>query len=153
MTNANVLPPRKRPALLWGAVCLLLLGMLLTLLPQARLNSSVLAMLPKQTLGAIPPALNDGFMQRLDRQLVWLVSPGKKADPAVARAWLTQLQNSTLLAEVKGPMDAESHRRGVPSSGSTVTALSITIPAHGLSMAARRRRSGSFPSSIRPSPA
>ncbi|HAT1571869.1 TPA: MMPL family transporter [Kluyvera cryocrescens] len=110
MTNANVLPPRKRPALLWGAGCLLLLGMLLTLLPQARLNSSVLAMLPKQTLGAIPPALNDGFMQRLDRQLVWLVSPGKKADPAVARAWLTQLQNSTLLAEVKGPMDAESQQ-------------------------------------------
>ncbi|WP_172728687.1 MMPL family transporter [Kluyvera cryocrescens] len=110
MTNANVLPPCKRPALLWGAVCLLLLGMLLTLLPQARLNSSVLAMLPKQTLGAIPPALNDGFMQRLDRQLVWLVSPGKKADPAVARAWLTQLQNSTLLAEVKGPMDAESQQ-------------------------------------------
>ncbi|WP_281549695.1 MMPL family transporter [Kluyvera cryocrescens] len=110
MTNANVLPPRKRPALLWGAVCLLLLGMLLTLLPQARLNSSVLAMLPKQTLGAIPPALNDGFMQRLDRQLVWLVSPGKKADPTVARAWLTQLQNSTLLAEVKGPMDAESQQ-------------------------------------------
>mgnify|MGYP000408502177 CR=1 FL=1 len=26
MTNANALPPSKRPALLWGAVCLLLLG-------------------------------------------------------------------------------------------------------------------------------
>ena len=110
MTNANALPPSKRPALLWGAVCLLLLGILLTLLPQARLNSSVLAMLPKQTLGAIPPSLNDGFMQRLDRQLVWLVSPGKKADPTVARAWLTQLQASKMLAEVKGPMDAESQQ-------------------------------------------
>ncbi|EPK7359394.1 MMPL family transporter [Kluyvera ascorbata] len=110
MTNANVLPPSKRPALLWGAVCLLLLGILLTLLPQARLNSSVLAMLPKQTLGAIPPSLNDGFMQRLDRQLVWLVSPGKKADPTVARDWLTQLQASKMLAEVKGPMDAESQQ-------------------------------------------
>ena len=110
MTNANALPPSKRPALLWGAVCLLLLGILLTLLPQARLNSSVLAMLPKQTLGAIPPALNDGFMQRLDRQLVWLVSPGKKADPTVARAWLTQLQASKMLAEVKGPMNAESQQ-------------------------------------------
>lgn len=110
MTNANALPPSKRPALLWGAVCLLLLGILLTLLPQARLNSSVLAMLPKQTLGAIPPSLNDGFMQRLDRQLVWLVSPGKKADPTVARAWLTQLQASKILAEVKGPMDAESQQ-------------------------------------------
>ncbi|MEX3021765.1 MMPL family transporter [Kluyvera sp. STS39-E] len=110
MTNANALPPSKRPALLWAVVGLLLLGMLLTLLPQARLNSSVLAMLPKQTLGAIPPALNDGFMQRLDRQLVWLVSPGKKADPAVAQKWLAQLSASTLLADVKGPMDAASQQ-------------------------------------------
>ena len=72
----------------------MMLGVLLMLLPQARLNSSVLAMLPKQALGAIPPALNDGFMQRLDRQLVWLVSPGKKADPTIARNWLAMLQQS-----------------------------------------------------------
>lgn len=110
MTNANALPPGKRPALLWGLVCLLMLGVLLSLLPQARLNSSVLAMLPKQTLGAIPPSLNDGFMQRLDRQLVWLVSPGKQADPQVAQAWLTLLKQSQALAEVKGPMDADSQQ-------------------------------------------
>lgn len=71
MTNANVLPPSKRPALLWGIVCLVMAAALLILLPQSRLNSSVLAMLPKQAMGDIPPALNDGFMQRLDRQLVW----------------------------------------------------------------------------------
>lgn len=110
MTNANALPPGKRPALLWGLACLLMLGLLLTLLPQARLNSSVLAMLPKQTLGAIPPGLNDGFMQRLDRQLVWLVSPGKQADPQAAQAWLTLLKRSQALAEVKGPMDADSQQ-------------------------------------------
>ncbi|QMG39235.1 MMPL family transporter [Citrobacter freundii] len=110
MMNANALPPSKRPALLWGIACLILLGVLLTLLPQSRLNSSVLAMLPKQTLGAIPPSLNDGFMQRLDRQLVWLVSPGKKADPQVARSWLSLLQKSQALAEVKGPMDADSQQ-------------------------------------------
>jgi len=110
MMNANALPPSKRPALLWGIACLILLGVLLTLLPQARLNSSVLAMLPKQTLGAIPPSLNDGFMQRLDRQLVWLVSPGKKADLQVARSWLSLLQKSQALAEVKGPMDADSQQ-------------------------------------------
>ncbi|EPY7309137.1 MMPL family transporter [Klebsiella quasipneumoniae] len=110
MTNANALPPSKRPALIWGVVCLILAGALLALLPQARLNSSVLAMLPKQTLGAIPPALNDGFMQRLDRQLVWLVSPGKQADPQVARDWLRLLQTSDALAELKGPMDAASQQ-------------------------------------------
>ena len=112
MTNANALPHRKslRPALLWATVCLILLGVLLSLLPGARLNSSVLAMLPKQTLGAIPPALNDGFMQRLDRQLVWLVSPGKEPDPRVAQQWLELLQSSGSLREVKGPMDAAGQK-------------------------------------------
>ena len=112
MTNANALPHRNglRPALLWATACLILAGVLLALLPGARLNSSVLAMLPKQTLGAIPPALNDGFMQRLDRQLVWLVSPGKEPDPRVAQAWLTLLQNSAALSEVKGPMDAAGQK-------------------------------------------
>lgn len=110
MTNANALPPSKRPALLWAFCCLLMLAALLTLLPKARLNSSVLAMLPKQAMGAIPPSLNDGFMQRLDRQLVWLVSPGKQADPQVARDWLALLEKSQALAEVKGPMDANSQQ-------------------------------------------
>jgi len=112
MTNANALPHRKslRPALAWAALCLVLLVMLLSLLPGARLNSSVLAMLPKQTLGAIPPALNDGFMQRLDRQLVWLVSPGKQPDPRAAQQWLNLLQRSSALNEVKGPMDAAGQK-------------------------------------------
>lgn len=112
MTNANALPHRNalRPAVLWAVVCQVLLGVLLSLLPGARLNSSVLAMLPKQTLGAIPPALNDGFMQRLDRQLVWLVSPGKEPDPHVAQQWLTLLQKSASLNEVKGPMDAAGQK-------------------------------------------
>ncbi|MCC5415756.1 MMPL family transporter, partial [Escherichia coli] len=110
MTNANVLPPSKRPALLWGLVCLVMAAALLILLPQSRLNSSVLAMLPKQAMGDIPPALNDGFMQRLDRQLVWLVSPGKEANPLVAQEWLTLLQKSAALGDVKGPMDAASQQ-------------------------------------------
>lgn len=112
MTNANALPHRnsRRPALAWALVCLALLGVLLTLLPGARLNSSVLAMLPKQSLGAIPPALNDGFIERLDRQLVWLVSPGKRPDPQVAQQWLSLLQQSGSLREVKGPMDAAGQK-------------------------------------------
>lgn len=98
-TNSRV------PALLWAALCLVLLTTLVALLPHARINSSVLAMLPKQALGTIPPALNDGFMQRLDKQLVWLVSPGKKADPTVAAHWLAQLQQADVVDHVKGPMN------------------------------------------------
>ena len=121
MTNANALPHRKslRPALLWAAGCLLMLGLLVSLLPGARLNSSVLAMLPTQTLGAISPALNDGFMQRLDRQLVWLVSPGKTRSArgaAVADAAATQ--RSTERGQGHG---RPGQQAGASFSGSTAT--------------------------------
>lgn len=112
MTNANVLPRTNspRPALLWSVVCLILLGVLLMLLPKARMNSSVLAMLPSQTMGTLPTALNDGFMQRLDKQLVWLVSPGKQASPEVAQYWLTLLHQSQSVNHLKGAMDAQSQQ-------------------------------------------
>lgn len=57
-----------------------------------------------------PPALNDGFIERLDRQLVWLVSPGKQPDPQVAQHWLSLLQGAGTLHEVKGPMDAAGQK-------------------------------------------
>jgi len=87
-----------------------MLGMLLALLPKARMNSSVLAMLPAQTMGALPAALNDGFMQRLDKQLVWLISPGKQANPEVAQYWLTLLGQSQVVNHLKGAMDAKSQQ-------------------------------------------
>jgi len=112
MTNVNALPQNKSPRLaaLWGAVCLILLSLLIYLLPQARVNSSVLALLPDQAMGAISPALNDGFMQRLDKQLVWLVSPGMQPNPAVARQWQTLLQQQSDFVAVKGEMDAQSQQ-------------------------------------------
>jgi predicted exporter len=123
MTNANALPHTnaRRAMLLWVCACLAMLGILLMLIPQARMNSSVLAMLPKQAMGAIPPALNDGFMQRLDKQLVWLVSPGKTANPAVAQAWYAQLSKTPELVDVKGPMDAASQQAWGTFSGSIAT--------------------------------
>ncbi|WP_312583526.1 MMPL family transporter [Atlantibacter sp.] len=112
MTNANVLlsKPRRRGALVWLAVCLLFAAMLAALLPGARINSSVLALLPDQSLGAVPPALNDGFMQRLDQQLVWMVSPGKQPDPAVAQRYLDLLRTEPALAKVGGPVDAAAQQ-------------------------------------------
>ena len=87
-----------------------LLRTLLMVLPGAKINSSVLALLPEQALGSIPPELNDGFMQRLDKQLVWLVSPGQEADPDIAAHWQTLLQQSHAFREVKGVMDADSQK-------------------------------------------
>ena len=112
MTNNNDLPHinARRLARLWGGVCLLLLMTLLMVLPGAKINSSVLALLPEQALGSIPPELNDGFMQRLDKQLVWLVSPGQEADPDIAVHWQTLLQQSHAFREVKGVMDSDSQK-------------------------------------------
>ncbi|WP_127960177.1 MMPL family transporter [Serratia microhaemolytica] len=113
MMNANVLPPAnaRRLAIAWGLVCLLLLALLLALLPKANINSSVLAMLPQQTLGQMPTALNDGFTQRLDRQMVWLVSSGKTADAAVAHYWFEQLKQLPALGEIHGPLDEQRQQQ------------------------------------------
>lgn len=106
LTNTN----SRTPAYLWAAVCLAMLAALFCILPGAKINSSVLAMLPEQATGNMPPALNDAFITRLDKQLVWLVSPGKEARPQAARFWLNALQHNPLFSEVKGPMDAASQQ-------------------------------------------
>ncbi|HCY91066.1 MAG TPA: hypothetical protein DHV34_01820 [Escherichia coli] len=81
------------------------------LLPRSQLNSSVLALLPQQNLGAAPPALQQGFMQRLDRQLVWLVSPGEQDDPQVAAWWLAQLRALPDLKQVQGDLDGQQQQQ------------------------------------------
>ncbi|PKH23696.1 hypothetical protein CIG19_09725 [Enterobacterales bacterium CwR94] len=113
MTNNRFSPaePARRNAFIWLVCCLAMVATLLALLPSARMNASVLALLPQQTLGAIPPALNDGFMQRLDRQVVWMVSPGKQADPQVAAQWLQAIRNVPGIERVSGPMSEQQQQR------------------------------------------
>ncbi|MCL2893826.1 MMPL family transporter [Brenneria tiliae] len=101
----------RRAAVFWGIGCLALIAALLYLLPKAQINSSVLALLPQQSMGAIPPELQQGFMQRLDRQMVWLVTSGERADPAVAEWWLQQLRALPELQNVKGPIDADRQQQ------------------------------------------
>jgi len=98
-------------AILWLALCLLLAAALAFLLPRSQLNSSVLALLPQQNLGAAPPALQQGFMQRLDRQMVWLVSPGEQDDPQVAAWWLAQLRALPDLKQVQGDLDGQQQQQ------------------------------------------
>lgn len=101
----------RRLAALWIAFCLLLAVALTLLLPRSQLNSSVLALLPQQNLGAAPPALQQAFLQRLDRQLVWLVSPGPTDDPQVAAWWLSQLRALPALKQVQGDLDAQQQQQ------------------------------------------
>ncbi|MBS6436931.1 MAG: MMPL family transporter [Pantoea sp.] len=93
------------------------------MLPRSSLNSSVLALLPQQTLGAAPPELQQGFMQRLDRQLVWLVAADDDNGRQAARWWQQQLQTLPELKAVEGELDdkrqsdwgrfAWAHRNGL----------------------------------------
>jgi len=107
------LPPElhRRAAFGWLAVCLLLIAALCWLLPRSQINSSVLALLPKQQLANVPDALAEGFSQRLDRQLMWLVSPPPGGDATAVNWWQQQLQRLPELQQVGGPMDAQRQQQ------------------------------------------
>ncbi|MEB5970867.1 MMPL family transporter [Pantoea dispersa] len=113
MKSEPVLPQRSEiyAARAWLAVCLLLMLALVWLLPRSHINSSVLALLPQQNLGQAPAEIQQGFMQRLDRQLVWLVTaPGADGDAAAAW-WQAQLQALPMLSEVSGALDEHQLQR------------------------------------------
>jgi predicted exporter len=101
----------RRLAFGWLAICLLLIAALCWLLPRSQINSSVLALLPKQQLVGVPDELADGFSRRLDRQLMWLVSPPPGADNAVVDWWWQQLRQMPELQRVSGPMDAQRQQQ------------------------------------------
>jgi predicted exporter len=113
MRSAHVLRrhSERNLALLWLAVCLLLAMALALLLPRSQINSSVLALLPQQNLGQAPAEIQQAFMQRLDRQLVWLVSTDGEDGEAAAAWWQAKLQALPLLAQVSGAMDDQQMQR------------------------------------------
>ncbi|KAA9001934.1 MMPL family transporter [Affinibrenneria salicis] len=113
MTRKSVLTSNRwrHYAVMWGMCCLALLVALALLWPNARVNGSVLALLPKQSMGSIPPALQQGFMTRLDRQIMWLVSAGDEPTPRVAQWWRDRLLHIDALQQVSGPIDAARQQR------------------------------------------
>ena len=101
----------KTLALLWLGACVALAIALAILLPRSQLNSSVLALLPQQNLGQAPAEIQQGFMQRLDRQLVWLVSANAKDGDAVAAWWQAQLRALPMLKQVSGELVDDQMQR------------------------------------------
>lgn len=97
----------KKLAQSWLLIIALMVAALFWLLPRSQINSSVLALLPQQQTADVPQAFSDGFTQRLDRQLMWLVSPPPGAGVQPANDWLTQLQTLPELNRIAGPMDAQ----------------------------------------------
>lgn len=98
-----------RLALGWLACTMALLIALIVILPDSRLNSSVMALLPDRHVEDVPPGLEEGFNQRLERQLVWLITSPDEDDSAPAAWWQEQLQQMPTLRDIAGRMD-ESHQ-------------------------------------------
>lgn len=89
----------KIGAVVWLLFCAAMVALLLFLFPHANLNNSVLALLPKNSVSnasgqVTPEALTDNFLQRLDEQVVWLVSPDPSADEHTQKAALNWLLES-----------------------------------------------------------
>lgn len=100
---------------LWLLVCIALIVALFWLLPNARIASSVMALLPTQAISQASPTLSDGFLTRLDRQLVWLVSPSEDSssnslDDEAVENWLSQLQKQNFLDSVSDLVDEEQQK-------------------------------------------
>lgn len=128
MKNAIFRPEiHRRLALGWLACVIALLAALVVILPDSRLNSSVMALLPNQHAQNVPPELEAGFNQRLDRQLVWMVAPADGTGSAPALWWQQQLQQMSALRDITGSMDSERQQAWESSTLNTATRC-LTMP-------------------------
>ena len=64
----------RRLGTIWIGLCLLLVAVLAWQLPHSRINTSLMDLLPHESRSDLDPALQQGLLQQLDRQLVWMLS-------------------------------------------------------------------------------
>lgn len=93
----------RRLGTLWIGLCLLLAAVLAWQLPHSRINTSLMDLLPHESRSDLDPALQQGLLQQLDRQLVWLLSlPAGQDGRAAATFWAQQLGELSALSRIKG---------------------------------------------------
>ncbi|WP_368205371.1 MMPL family transporter [Aeromonas sp. s5] len=93
----------RRLGTLWIWLCLLLAALLAWQLPHSRINTSLMDLLPHESRSDLDPALQQGLLQQLDRQLVWLLSlPAGQDGRAAATFWAQQLGELPALSRIKG---------------------------------------------------
>lgn len=93
----------RRLARLWLLLCLLALALLGWQLSTSRINTSLMDLLPHSERAALDPALQQGLLRQLDRQLIWMLSlpPGQDGRPAAAQ-WAKALAALPELDAVRG---------------------------------------------------
>lgn len=104
---SNNLTKLKRRAILWLLIVICLVFILCYLIPNSKLNSSVLSLLPKEQTNDIPSELINGFQERLDKQLIWLIKPNDANNLEPIEWWFKTLQKQPFISEVNGLIDTQ----------------------------------------------
>ena len=95
-----------RRAILWLIIVICLIFTAYNLLVSRKINSSVLSLLPKEQTNNVPTELIDGFQNRLDKQLVWLIKPeNNELEPV--NWWYQTLKKQSFIGEVNGYFDEQ----------------------------------------------
>ncbi|MGY3892437.1 MMPL family transporter [Aeromonas enterica] len=93
----------RRLGTLWIGLCLLLVAVLAWQLPHSRINTSLMDLLPHESRSDLDPALQQGLLQQLDRQLVWMLSlPAGQDGQVAAELWVKQLGQIAAFSHIKG---------------------------------------------------
>ena len=95
----------KKRAFWWLLVVMGLMFALGYLILNSKLNSSVLSLLPKEQTHDVPTELINGFQDRLDKQLVWLIKPTDPHNLAPITWWYQNLKQQSFIAQVNGLID------------------------------------------------
>lgn len=102
----NKIVKLKIAAILWLIMVICLLLTACYLIPNSKLNSSVLSLLPKEQTNNVPAELINGFQDRLDKQLIWLIKPVDANNTEPVMWWLKNLQQQSFIHQVNGLFDA-----------------------------------------------
>lgn len=95
----------KKRAIWWLLAVLGLILALGYLMLNSKLNSSVLSLLPKEQTHDAQTELINGFQDRLDKQLVWLIKPTDPNNLAPIAWWYQNLKQQSFIAQVNGLID------------------------------------------------
>lgn len=95
----------KKYAAFWLVCMIGLLFFATYLLPNSKINSSVLSLLPQEQRSDVNIELINGFQERLDKQLVWLVSPSSDQDTESVSWLYNTLKKQEFIEEINGSYD------------------------------------------------
>ncbi|WP_392558854.1 MMPL family transporter [Orbus mooreae] len=95
----------KKWAISWLIIVIGLLFFASYLLPNSKINSSVLSLLPQEQNNNVPIDLINGFQDRLDKQIVWLIKPATNDEIQAVQWWYNTLKQQDFIQDINGQFD------------------------------------------------